>query len=101
MTVTGYALIMAKTCCGSPVYGQSQSIMERNMKEYKVLTQKLFKPPFQNTKFDPEKLEAKINSYAAEGWAVVSVATGIHPTFWRQREELVVVMEKDKKPGQL
>ena len=63
------------------------------MKRYKVLTQK---DRFFAGKFDPEKLEAAINSYAQEGWEVVSIASAsIHGTFGSQnREELVVVMER-------
>ena len=63
------------------------------MKEYKVLTQK---DRFFSGKFDPEKLEGAINSYATEGWAVVSVATAKIPSFGGAREELIVVMERDK-----
>jgi len=37
------------------------------MKQYKVLTQK---DRFFAGKFDPEKLESAINSYASEGWVV-------------------------------
>jgi hypothetical protein len=63
------------------------------MKTYKVLTQK---DRFFAGKFDPEKLEAAINSYAQEGWEVVSMASAsIHGAFGSQnREELVVVMER-------
>jgi hypothetical protein len=63
------------------------------MKEYKVLTQK---DRFFAGKFDPEKLETAINSYAAEGWRVVSVATANIPSFGGAREEMIVVMERDK-----
>ena len=63
------------------------------MKEYKVLTQK---DRFFAGKFDPEKLEQAINSYAAEGWAVISVATASIPSFTGTREEMVVIMERDK-----
>lgn len=63
------------------------------MKEYKVMTQK---DRFFSGKFDPEKLEAAINSYAAQGWQVVSVATAAIPSFGGNREELIVVMEREK-----
>jgi len=62
------------------------------MKEYKVLTQK---DRFFAGKFDPEKLEKAINSYATEGWAVVSVATASIPSLSGAREEMIVVMERD------
>ncbi|MGA9772259.1 MAG: DUF4177 domain-containing protein [Blastocatellia bacterium] len=63
------------------------------MKEYKVLTQK---DRFFAGKFDPEKLEAAINSYASQGWRVVSTATANIPSFTGSREELIVVLERDK-----
>ncbi|MFH0983514.1 MAG: DUF4177 domain-containing protein [Planctomycetota bacterium] len=63
------------------------------MKEYKVLTQK---DRFFAGKFDPEKLEKAINSYATEGWAVVSVATASISSLTGKREEMIVVMERDK-----
>jgi hypothetical protein len=63
------------------------------MKKYKVLTQK---DRFFAGKFDPERLEAAINSYAQEGWEVISVASAsIHGAFGSQnREELIVVMAR-------
>jgi len=63
------------------------------MKQYKVLTQK---DRFFSGKFDPEKLENAINSYATEGWTVISVATASIPSITGTREELIVVMERDK-----
>jgi Domain of unknown function (DUF4177) len=60
-------------------------------KQYKVLTQK---DRFFAGKFDPVKLEAALNSYAAEGWQVISVATAEVPGFGQKREELIVVMER-------
>jgi hypothetical protein len=63
------------------------------MKEYKVLTQK---DRFFAGKFDPEKLEKAINSYASEGWEVVSVATASIPSLTGTREEMIVVMERSR-----
>jgi len=63
------------------------------VKEYKVMTQK---DRFFGGKFDPEKLERAMNSYAEEGWAVISVATASIPSLTGSREELVVVMEREK-----
>lgn len=63
------------------------------MKEYKVLTQK---DRFFGGKFDPEKLEKAINAYAAEGWYVVSVATASIPSLTGTREEMIIVMERQK-----
>jgi len=63
------------------------------VKLYKVLTQK---DRFFAGKFDPEKLEAAMNSYAAEGWRVISVATAEIPSMGRSRDELITVMERDQ-----
>jgi len=70
-----------------------KNLKEANMKQYKVLTQK---DRFFSGKFDPEKLENAINSYATEGWTVISVATASIPSITGTREELIVVMERDK-----
>jgi uncharacterized protein DUF4177 len=66
---------------------------EIDVKEYKVLTQK---DRFFGGKFDPERLEKAINSYATEGWSVVSVATASIPSLTGTREEMIVVMEREK-----
>jgi hypothetical protein len=63
------------------------------MKQYKVMTQK---DRFFAGKFDPDKLESAINSYAEQGWEVVSIATASIPSFGGNREELIVVMGRDK-----
>ena len=62
-------------------------------KEHKVITQK---DRFFAGKFDPEQLERALNSYAEQGWAVVSVATASIPSITGTREELVVVMERSR-----
>ena len=61
------------------------------MKKYKIMTQK---DRFFSGKFDPEKLEAAINSYAGEGWEVKGVATAKIPGIMGEREELVVIFER-------
>lgn len=63
------------------------------MKQYKVMSQK---DRFFGGKFDPEKLESAINSYAEQGWSVVSIATASIPSFGSSREEMIVVMEREK-----
>ncbi|MBM3714007.1 MAG: DUF4177 domain-containing protein [Actinobacteria bacterium] len=63
------------------------------MKEYKVLTQK---DRFFAGKFDPEKLENAINSYASEGWRVIAATTASIPSLGGSREELIVVLEREK-----
>jgi hypothetical protein len=64
------------------------------MKEYKVMTQK---DRSFGGKFDPEKLEAAINSYAEEGWVVVGIATGNIPSIGNAREEIIVLFEREKR----
>ena len=62
------------------------------MKEYKVLTQK---DRYFSGKFDPSKLEQAINSYAQQGWGVISMATAsISHGLGGNREELLVLMER-------
>lgn len=67
---------------------------EAAMKEYKVLTQK---DKWFSQKFDPEALEKALNSYASQGWKVVSAVTATFPGFiGGNREEMVVILERDK-----
>ena len=64
------------------------------MKEYKVLTQK---DKWFSGEFSPSKLEAALNAYAEQGWRVVTSATGKTHRFFRgKREELIIVLEKDR-----
>ncbi len=63
------------------------------MKEYKVLTQK---DRFFSGKFDPEKLEAAINSYAEQGWDVLSATSASVGSFGGSRDELIVLLVRDK-----
>jgi hypothetical protein len=63
------------------------------MREYKVMTQN---DRFFAGKFDHEKLESAINSYAAQGWQVVTIALVSIPSFSGWREKVAVVMEKGK-----
>lgn len=62
------------------------------MKRYKVLTQQ---DKFFSHKFSPDKLEAALNSYAAEGWEMVGIATATIPSFGKEKSEMVVVMEQN------
>jgi len=63
------------------------------MKEYKVMTQK---DKFFGGKFDPEKLEAAINSYAVQGWEVVGIATAAISAVSSARDEIIVVFARSK-----
>jgi len=60
-------------------------------RQYKVLTQK---DKWFSGKFDPEKVEGALNSYAAQGWVLKSMATASVPGFGGNREEIVIVMER-------
>lgn len=60
-------------------------------REYKVITQK---DKWFSGKFDPEKVEGALNSYAKQGWSLKGVATASVPGFGGQRDELVIVMER-------
>ena len=63
------------------------------MKEYKVLSQK---DKWFSGKFDPEKLEQAMNSYAQQGWRVISAFSAQVPgVFSGSREEAVIIMERD------
>ena len=59
--------------------------------EYKVMTQK---DRFFSGKFDPERLEGAINSYAEQGWKVIAVATAEIKSGMSNREELLVFLER-------
>lgn len=62
------------------------------MAQYKILTQK---DRFFSGKFSPEKLEEAINGYAQQGWRVISATTARIPGFGSDREELIVILERD------
>jgi hypothetical protein len=59
--------------------------------EYKVITQK---DKWFSGKFDPEKVEGALNSYAQQGWTLKGVATASVPSFGGQRDEIVIIMER-------
>lgn len=61
------------------------------MKEYKLMTRK---DRFFSGKFDPEKLEAAMNSFASEGWEFKGVTT---PVFGTTSKEIIMIFERDKK----
>jgi Domain of unknown function (DUF4177) len=62
------------------------------VKEYKVMSQK---DKWFSRKFDPE-LEQGLNAYAEQGWRVISIATASVPGLGGNRDEMVVVFERDK-----
>lgn len=63
------------------------------MKEYKVLTQK---DEWSTGKFNPETLEKALNAYASQGWQVVTAATASIPAFTRNREEIIIILERER-----
>ena len=63
------------------------------MKDYKILSQK---DKFFSGKFDPELLEKAINSYADQGWEVVSMATASVPAFGGARDEVIVLFQRER-----
>jgi hypothetical protein len=69
-------------------------------KEYKVITQR---DEFFKSKFNPEALQNLLNTYAVEGWRVVSMTTTDVGSFWgsfwskgggSSRQELIVLLER-------
>ena len=58
------------------------------MKKYKVLT---LKP---NSSFKPEELEQELNSFAEQGWKVITSTSG---QFYQGafRNEIIIILEKD------
>lgn len=63
------------------------------MKEYKVLSQK---DKWFSGKFDPQKLQDALNSYAEQGWRLVGCATADVAGFGSSRQEFVAIMERDQ-----
>ena len=63
------------------------------MKEYKVLSQK---DKWFSGKFDPQRLEQAINSYAQQGWVVKAAFSAEIPgIFSASREEAIVILERE------
>ncbi len=60
--------------------------------QYKVLTQK---DRAFSGKFDPAKLEVALNSNAEEGWRVATSTTATFGGMAGNREELIVILERD------
>jgi hypothetical protein len=62
------------------------------MTQYKILTQK---DRALSGKFDPARLEGALNAYATEGWRVVSSSTATFGGMMGNREELIVILERE------
>jgi len=65
---------------------------------FKVLSQK---DKWFSGKFDPEHLEAAINAYASQGWIVNTGATATFPGFMVNREEMIVILEREDTGGKM
>ncbi len=53
------------------------------------------KDRFFSGKFDPEKLEGMLNSYASEGWTLKAATTAEIPGgFGGSREEIIFILER-------
>lgn len=66
------------------------------MKQYKI---EMFaqKDGIIAAKFDHRKIENALNSYAADGWDVISVFSVFVPTLAGPKQKQFIVLEKDKK----
>ena len=70
-----------------------KSNLSHSHKEYKVLSQK---DQWFNGKFDPYVLESALNSYAKQGWRVVSTfSADIIGFIGPAREEAIIILERD------
>jgi hypothetical protein len=64
------------------------------IREYKVLTQK---DRWFGGKFEPQKIEQALNSYAQEGWRLAAAATANFPAvFSGGRDELIMILERER-----
>ena len=64
------------------------------MKQYKVLTAK---DKWFSGKFDPQRLEEAINSYAQQGWVVKAAFTSEIPALMgKPREEVLIILEREE-----
>lgn len=63
------------------------------MKQYKVLSQK---DKWFSGKFDPQRLEEAINSYAQQGWIVKAAFSADMPgIIGHSRDEAIIILERD------
>ena len=60
------------------------------MKKYKVIT---IANQFVNSKFNSEKVEQYINSFAQQEWQVISVTSADRKSGFNGKEELIIIME--------
>jgi hypothetical protein len=64
------------------------------VREYKVLTQK---DRWFGGKFEPQKIEQALSSYAAEGWRLAAASTANFPAvFSGGRDELIMILERER-----
>lgn len=60
--------------------------------QYKVVT---MKDRFFSGKFDPDKLQTMLNSYAEEGWTLKATTTASIPGLTGAREEIIFILERE------
>jgi len=64
---------------------------EKKLKEYKVLQMTVSILQNWGNVINPQKMEEKLNSYASEGWKVVSLSTGNPGNF----SDYIIILERD------
>lgn len=82
-------VVLKQTHSSSPSQAAAQT--SATLYEVKVLTTK---DRAFSGKFDPEKLESALNSYASEGWSVAGCDSAEFPGFLGARSELITVMHR-------
>lgn len=65
-----------------------------NSKEYKVFTSH---DKGLLGRFDPESIEHALNTYAREGWVVVTSSTATFRGWVSGKDELIIILERDRK----
>lgn len=94
MKLSGTAAVMSSA---KPVklFGNSDNASNGQViKEYKVLSQK---DKWYSGKFDPDMLEKALNDYARMGYQVICSSTATIQGFTGAREEMIIILERDKQ----
>lgn len=80
--------------CNTPIDTVTLLANKKHHFEYKILTQK---DSFFGGRFNSEMLEAALNEYSAQGWRVVSSVSASIQALTANREEMVIIMEREKR----
>ena len=76
----------------APYLALPSTVLTEEKMNYKIIT---MKDRFFSGKFDPEKLETMLNSYAGEGWELSGVTTAEIPgALGQKREEIIFILER-------